>query len=481
MNKNIKKFVFAALLGTVAFTSCNKYLDVNENPNNPEKVEPNLLLPTVEAGLSQIVGNQLQVYGGLWAQYWTQSPSSSQYQVIDQYNLKTTNTDRVWATIYRSTLNNAEIIINSEKGVNNYTIGMAYLLKAYTLQVATDAFGDIPLNDALQGASNLNPKYQTQKEVYTAIFENIDKGIELLKGSLGTSPGEQDMFFNGDNDEWIKFANTLKLRGYLRISSVDAATAQAGIKALYATNPTFVDGDVSIAFTTTGGNQNPFYTETVGLDYVQNVVASGTSVQAMKGISDDRLFKLYDKLSGQDTIAYLLQGDFRGQNTKLVSPPSALTGANARSTISAVAPVKIFSKTESLFLQAEAVSKGWAAGDAKTLYEDAIRASFSGLGLNASTYLANSSVTFPVGKSKEEQLKAIITQKYFALNGFQNFEAWTEYRRTGYPDFLIQSKASIIGAGQMPQRLLYPNSELTSNSNYPGTKIITERVWWDVK
>jgi hypothetical protein len=88
MNKNIKKFVFAALVGSVAFTSCNKYLDVNENPNNPEKVEPNLLLPTVEASVSQIVGNQLQVYGGLWAQYWTQAPSSSQYQTIDQYNIK---------------------------------------------------------------------------------------------------------------------------------------------------------------------------------------------------------------------------------------------------------------------------------------------------------------------------------------------------------------------------------------------------------
>jgi hypothetical protein len=67
------------------------------------------------------------------------------------------------------------------------------------------------------------------------------------------------------------------------------------------------------------------------------------------------------------------------------------------------------------------------------------------------------------------------------MNGFQNFEAWTEYRRTGYPTFLVQSKASILANGEMPQRLLYPNTELTTNLNYPGTKAITVPVWWDVK
>lgn len=485
MNKNIKKFVFAALVGSIAFTSCNKYLDINENPNNPEIVEPNLLLPTVEASLSQIVGNQLQVYGGLWAQYWTQAPSSSQYQTIDQYNIKNTATDRIWSTIYRSALNNAEIIINSERGVNNYTIGMAYLLKAYTLQVATDAFGDIPLDEALQGATNLSPKYQTQKEIYNSIFESIDKGVELLKGSLGTTPGEQDMLFGGDKSSWIAFANTLKLKAYLRISNVDAATAQAGIKALYATNPTFLNEDVSITFTTTGGNQNPFYTEMVGLKYVQNVVASGTAVKAFAANSDKRSFALYsrlykaDNVTLQDTVAYLEQGDFRGQNTKKVSAPSPATGANAKNTASATAPVKLFSIAESKFLQAEAALKGWGTGTVSKLYNEGVTASFDYLDTEGVAGYLAAAGKFPTDASK--QLEAIITQKYYAMNGFQNFEAWTEYRRTGYPTFLIQSKASILAKGEMPQRLLYPNTELTTNLNYPGTKGITVPVWWDVK
>ncbi|MNV21270.1 Starch-binding associating with outer membrane [compost metagenome] len=167
---------------------------------------------------------------------------------------------------------------------------------------------------------------------------------------------------------------------------MDAATAQAGIKALYATNPTFLNKDVSITFTTTGGNQNPFYTEMVGLDYVQNVVASGTAVKAFEANKDKRSFALYnrlfkaDNITLQDTVAYLIQGDFRGQNMKKVSAPSPATGANAKNTASAIAPVKLFSIAESKFLQAEAALKGWGTGTVSTLYNEGITASFDYLG-----------------------------------------------------------------------------------------------------
>jgi len=75
-------------------------------------------------------------------------------------------------------------------------------------------------------------------------------------------------------------------------------------------------------------------------------------------------------------------------------------------------------------------------------------------------------------------IQAIITQKYYAMCGFQGFEAWTEWRRTGYPNFLVQSAASLITPGQFPERMLYPNTELVSNLNYPGTVPIYTPVWW---
>ncbi|RYD72050.1 MAG: SusD/RagB family nutrient-binding outer membrane lipoprotein, partial [Sphingobacteriales bacterium] len=66
-----------------------------------------------------------------------------------------------------------------------------------------------------------------------------------------------------------------------------------------------------------------------------------------------------------------------------------------------------------------------------------------------------------------------------AMAGSQGFEAWTEWRRTGYPEFLAPSAASTIGAGRMPLRFLYPGSEITTNQNFPGTVLIYEPVWWD--
>ncbi len=105
--KNIKiKSLGLVLVASAVFglSGCNKFLDVNTNPNNPDKADPSLLLPTVEASISQVVGNSLQVYGSIWAQYWTQSPSSSQYKTIDQYQVSNANTNTAWVALYRNAL-----------------------------------------------------------------------------------------------------------------------------------------------------------------------------------------------------------------------------------------------------------------------------------------------------------------------------------------------------------------------------------------
>ncbi|KKO91103.1 MULTISPECIES: SusD/RagB family nutrient-binding outer membrane lipoprotein [Sphingobacterium] len=480
--KNAKKLLVLALVGTLGLTSCNKFLDVNENPNNPETATPSLLLPTVEAAISQVVGNGFQVYGNIWGQYWTQNPTSSQYRSIDRYQVLNTAMDRSWLILYRSALNNAELIINSNVAANDNYKGIAYLLKAYTFQVATDAFGDIPLSEALKANGNLNPKYEAQAVVYDSVFNYIDKGLALLATPQAVPVSTQDMIFNGDLDKWKAFANTLKLRAYLRISNVDANKAAAGIKALYAKNAKFLDQDASITYTTTGGNENPFYNEMVGLGKTQNVVASGTVVQAFVKNSDPRRFSFFNKVSGQDTIAFILQGDFNANSAKLVSSPSPLVGGRAVDPTSATAPVKLFSAAESKFLQAEAAVKGWGTGDAKALFESGIITSFTATGNanDAAKYIAEAPDAKFAG-DVEAKVKAIITQKYYAMCGFQGFESWTEWRRTGYPTFFTTSIASTLGAGRMPLRMPYANSEATSNVNYPGNVVIYTPVWWDVK
>ena len=89
-------------------------------------------------------------------------------------------------------------------------------------------------------------------------------------------------------------------------------------------------------------------------------------------------------------------------------------------------------------------------------------------------------VAWDVAATNEVKLQKIITQKWIAMNGQHGSEGWIEWRRTGYPDFFVPSFTSTQGVGRWPVRLLYPTDELTRNANFPGTKEVYERVWWDI-
>lgn len=483
-----KQLLLVAIIATVGLSGCKKFLDVNENPNNPDSAAPNLLLPVSQAAIGQVIGNAFQVYGNIWAQYWTQNPTSSQYRTIDQYNPAATAFDRPWLTLYRNALVNADLITKAQGSSLEYTKGIAYLMKAYAFQVTTDAFGDVPVTEALKGNDFRAPKYDSQAVVYDSIFNYIDKGMALISVATSASPGAQDMVFQGNMANWKAFANTLKLRAYLRLAYVDAGKAQAGVKALYATNPTFLTIDASIKYLSTGGNENPLHNEMIGLSRTQNIVASSTAVGNFDRNNDPRVARFYDLIptsAANKTERSIPQGTYNApaNNGKTVSPPSPVVGGRASNSASATAPVKFISAAESYFLQAEAVARGWTNGTGvvATLYAQGIQESFTAVGAgDATTYITTAAdgAAALVGNT-EAQIKAIITQKYYAMCGFQGFEAWTEWRRTGYPDFFVLSAASTIGAGRWPLRMVYPSTEATSNLNFPGLVPIYTPVWWD--
>ncbi|WP_447640919.1 MULTISPECIES: SusD/RagB family nutrient-binding outer membrane lipoprotein [Chitinophagaceae] len=489
LNKYLSKLSLVLGISAVALTmpSCNKFLDVNENPNNPSSTESKFILPTGQIGLATVVGNSFQIYGGIWGQYWTQSPSASQYRTMEQYRQTNTAFDRPWTLLYRSTFQNCEDIIDKGTSASNAQYAaIAYLVKAYGLQVATDAFGDVPCSTSNDGLVYTNPTYDPQKQVYDSIISYIEKGIALINSQSDYLPGDEDLVFNGDMDSWHAFANTLKLKVYLRLLNVEPSVAQAGIKAL--SGATFLTQDAKIDFISAGGNQNPLYSEIVGLGYTQNLVASGTAVTNFLANNDPRVNVLYDKVKNkdgtvQDTIAYIEQGAYAANATKQVSPPSALVGASAQNQNSALAPVKFISAAESYFLQSEAVARGFISGDAKALYQSGISASFVADGLttaDAGSYMNAGSKDVVFGSTLTDNVKAIITQKYYAMCGMQNFEAWTEWRRTGYPSFFVKSAAS-GSITTMPQRMLYSNAEMTSNINFPGNVSLFTPVWWQGK
>lgn len=514
---------------TLLNTGCKKYLDVNTNPNVAQDVPVDQLLPSSQISMASALGVDLQVNGSIWSQYWTQAPSSSQYKIFEQYSPSASTYDRVWGLLYSSSLEDLDRIEKKATASNqSQYVGLAKILKAYEFQVVTDGWGDIPFSEALKGlpedGANTAPKFDAQAAVYDGIIKMVQDGRTLLEGSGSDQAISGDLVYGGDKDLWIKFANTLELKMFLRLSEKNPTKAQTGATAIMTSAGAngFIDEgeDAIINYGSAAGNQNPLYAEMVGLQSVQNLVASATSVDSMNSNNDYRLFVFYNYLSN-GSFAGLAQGFYTASASTSVSIPNHAVGADVRNDASALAPVKFITSYESKFLQAEAAARGWGgAGTDAALYDQGIHASFAAYSSNFAeqellladvgdvsangnpitapillsadygyyAYTQGDTLygvdpaywsQYPTAGSVQDKLRFIITQKWFSMNGNQGFEAWTEWRRTGYPDFFTISVNSIIG-NKFPRALFYPDVEVQRNRSFPGQRLITDKVWWDI-
>lgn len=483
--------IAAAFSMLLATTSCKKnFLDVNVDPNNPTKAAINLVLPTALGYAAYNLGNPYQIIGGFWGQYWTQGPTGSQFLAYDQYSINSGSFDRQWINMYAGPLSDLKYLVDegTATGNNNYA-AIGKIMQAYIFQVMTDLHGDIPFTEALKaGEGIIAPAYNTQQEVYDGLITLVNDGIALIDEITTNHPGADDFFYHGDMHQWKKFANTLKLKIYLRQAYVRSGVAQAGIQAMYAAGAEFIDqGDAAmVPFVNVTFNQHPLFAHINSLGEF-NILASQTSLNRMQNLNDPRINIFYRAATAAPNTGNqvgIAQGNGRNLpnpallNDRQFSKPGAAVGGPG----GAAASVIFMSEAESYFLQAEAVSRGWGTGDAEQLYYDGIALSFLSWGLTINDfiiYASQSTNDFPVAGTAEQKIKAIIFQKWTAMCGTQNVEGWTEWRRTGYPDIFTVSLTSNIG-NVFPARLLYPDSEVTSNPNTPAQKLVTDKVWWDV-
>lgn len=533
--KNSKINIIAVLVVATLFaTSCKKYLDVNTNPNIANNPDLELVLPSAQVAIAHVVGGQFQINGSFWAQYWTQSPLANQYKQYDQNQPSSDNYNTSWRILYASALTDLNYIYNSASAKNNKQyMAVSSLLTAYTYQVITDAWGDAPYKEALKAldvdGGIVSPAYDAQSIIYDEIVTRIDAALALIDENALIHPGADDLLYGGDMGAWRKFGNTLKLKVALRLSEISPAKAQTIITTMTAdTNfAGFImtaSEEAKVAFSTAGGSQNPIYSEIVGVGNTQNIYGSKTCIDSMNSNHDARAFIFYKPTAAG--VVGIAQGNYNNASEAAgKSIASHFVGAEAGNTESGAAPVRFLSSYESLFLQAEATARGWLSGTAtdQELFEEGIAESFRAYVTDADVeelirdslpgelsdfvvnldyaiyrYIHGDTVTgylggdtvantnleaanwgmYPSTGTTEEKVRHIITQKWFSMCGNQGFEAWTEWRRTGYPDFLVTSVNSLIGTSK-PVRFIYPTEEITLNANFPGIKQVTEKMWWD--
>lgn len=508
-SKKMKKLIYINLIfATLLFTTgCKKgfLTDLAVNPNQPSQAPASLILPPILTGYASN-SHFGDATIGLWMGYYSISGGYSvTNQTITYYVSAATPSN--WDNIY-SYLKNAAYIESNSAGDPNgsYSIAAAKILKAWGFQILVDGYGDVPYSQAFQGSANFFPTYDAGQGIYDSSIAQLDNAIDLINNapSTTTNLGSNDIMFGGDMTRWAKFANTLKLRYIIRQSNIITATvANDELAKTASTGYLTADAMVNPGYLNTSGKQNPFwaaYGTTPGGSLVSDgynyLRAGAAGLNFFKDSSDSRLYYVYapdnsrpdvaDFFTTNDTAAHY-HGVFYGDRTAASAQNNKGTGGIGHGVMSSFsASVPLITAAESYFLQSEAAMRGWITGDAKDLLDKGITASFKYVYSQAGDAGADAAATDYLTTHKiPADLRNIITQKWAALDGVNCFEAWTEYRRTGFPSASILPLSKAPGlTTHIPTKLMYPTSEQNTNAdNYnaavaKGNDPQATKVFW---
>jgi len=462
--KRLKFYNIAAFIGLLFLSSCSEsFFDINHDPNNPSEATPGLVLPSALANSAYVMGGYYHALGSFWTQQYAQAPAASQWADWESYNLTNVDFDRQFTLLYAGGLNDYEYVRKNTAETGNWKFyAIATLMQAYTFQVLADLYDQIPFREALKG--NVIPHYDNGQLVYDSLLARIDYAMSKdFTGSTVENPGSSDLIFGGNIDDWKAFANTLKLKMYLRYVNVNPNTYRTEIEALLAENKFLTKDAKFTAFKEEQTGYNPFYNTFV--DRLSgNVVANKTFIDLLKDKNDPRMAKIFNP----SVTGSLYNGIAAGDNK---NHPTETSKNYATPAIKGTSPVYFFSKEEVLFLIAEAQARYGTASDAESTYKTAIRASLTSLGLAADAI--DIDATYPYNG-----IRSIIEQKWIAQANKNGIEAFFDYNRTGYPDFFTRSLTSVLNGDERPKRLYFPSREVNSNPYTPARVDLTEPVWW---
>ena len=496
----MKKLIILLTVLLALGTSCKKdFLSVDEfNPNSASAVPANLVLP---AALNNTARNFTQPDNYQFIYFWygcmSISGGYSQPANLTQYNLLASAYQGNWENNYLNLSNYDYIDKNSTTAKNNPYKAIAKIMKVYIYETLVNTYGNVPYSQALRTADGiLKPAYDPQQTIFEDLVVQLDAAMDLINTapSDADQPANYDIIYQGDMGKWLKFANTLKLRILLTQSGMTGRTDY--INTALATTPhTAADyiGAGEGAWSNPGylnssDKMNPFWENFYKQDGSQQAdglgyyVAGQDACDFMTANNDPRKLQFFQASGGSGSSVL---GNYFGALLLQPVPVTSKLGPGMLKAYNQSAP--IFTDFESLFLQAEAVARGIIAGDAKALYESAVTQSIiyeggtNGTAAAAATYLAQLKplVNYDAAPNK---VQTIITQKWCALNGLNPQPIWTDYRRTGYPDFLHFTADPARLNDTPPVRLLYPQSEISTNNDNVVAQgditLFTSKIFW---
>jgi hypothetical protein len=509
---------------------CSKKFDeLSANPNSPEKVPASLVLNGIEYSIN------LRPWGP--EQRWNQfALVNYNYYGNQEYN---------WsgATLFYTSLKNVikmeEEALNAGAAELNPYSALGKFFRAYLFYEMTMRVGDLPLTEALKGIESLQPKYDTQKDIFIQVLKWLSEAntdiAQLLISADKTLQG--DFYFNNDLYKWQKIVNTFRLRVLIQLSKKESDAGlnikQDFVNILSNKNnfPVLVDMTDNLQFVYVNPfNKYPTNPDNFGFDATRYNMSS-TYLGLLTSIKDPRTFAVADPagsklkagIAPSDHAAYVGASpaeDLADMSSKagIDNGPGFVPGVYSfygrkryYSTYTAE-PHMIISYAEMCFNIAEAINRGWVSGDAEDWYKKGINASigFYGIkeGANVFYYLkAGGKVvesgdytpytvnfvfadyynqpTVKYAGNNATGLEQILKQKYLAFFQNSGFEAYYNYRRTGIPSF-AQGGSGTGNSGKIPRRFQYPGTERTTNGvnltealqrQFSGNDDINAEMW----
>lgn len=496
--------------------SCDDRLDeLNINPNgvDPETADLNLLLPTVITTLGQSMtslgfGDIAGVMQHTQKDGWSGGHNDYQWD----------NLSHNWAGWYGILRNNDELYRKAVEGDYEFHQGVSLVMRAYTFGMIADLWGAAPYDDALkaeEGSQFFKPKYNHQKDIYTGILNDLEEANNLLSGSQNSYSNidaVQDVLFSGNVSKWRKFANSLALRYYMRLSAKEPDMAKNGINKIISSPekyPLILDAsdDVNVGYSgTSPGDSWPSseaFKSDPSSDYMR-VKMCATLVDTLLKYEDPRIGVWANKVGiplelvpGEDVDRIVdgvrqvsrdkvekFENDFKDDNIRVnfnqdyVGIPAQIVSAgfyNMNPSIpqgvynphvsqladmymestGELLQMRLMSAAEVHMILAEAALYGWISSSPETHYEAGVRESFKAwkVGNQFDGYL---------NRAPFEGLESIITQKWIA-SWSAAAEAWFDYRRTGLPD--LKTGPSAYGKREgLPLRFYYhADAEIAKN------------------
>jgi len=479
------KYLWILLMAPLFF-SCDKFVDVNNNPNNPTSVPPATLLPTTILGMAFANSNELGRATSVLVQY--NAGAANQVLQEDRFDLDNL-LDNQWGNeIYGGTLNNLQILIDQNQATNPVYAGVAKIQKAYVVSMATDLWGDVPYSQAGQGLKFPQPRFDAQQDIYLgnttlgiqSLFDLVKEGIADLDKTSTVKPGTDDLIYKGDVAKWKRAETTMLLKFAMQISNKNAALAKTTIQSVIDGN-NYINSnllDFEVPFGTSQGNQNTHYSFN-NVNRTSDLMLSSRFLALMRSLNDTvRLAKFYTKPTG--SFVALENG---AAQTLATLPPLAnrskynvyVTGANGE------APVRLLTNFQTQFILAESALILGTSGDPNAYYQAGIKASMAKTGMTVAEidkYFADNPSVVTLSGTTDQKRAQILTQKYIAWVG-NAIEAYNDWRRTGIPALTLPQNTTGDNPNIIPNRMPYVANELTRNPNAPNPRIKTDvKVWW---